>query len=334
MSDERKPDALAPVSTEPPALAPELLARVRATQLNSRSDRTWIEYKRVWARFGDWLATHGVRAPLAATPTHVEAYCIELADRLRLPSVSMAIAAIAAAFETAGLPSPTADPSVKTTLKGIRRKLGVAHDLAKREILLPELERLLNQLPDAPSPTGLRDRAMLLVGFFGAFRREALVSLELRDISWAEWGARVLVRKDKSDQEGEGLVKKIPAREGSINPAGALKAWIDWLAAQGHAQPESPLFPHLTPAGAVKAVALKPASVAALLKRLAAMDGAAPESIKSLAAHSLRIGFVTEALDAGSRVDDIQEQTGHKEVETLMKYARRHGKSTNAVFKL
>jgi integrase len=164
-----------------------------------------------------------------------------------------------------------------------------------------------------------RDKALLLVGFAGAFRRSELVALRVEDIMPHAHGLELLIRRSKTDQDGQGRTVFIPlARSAERCPVQALRHWLE-LAGIG----EGPLFRPLNRHDQLVGVglALTSQSVALVVKN-AVRSAKGMDAARLVSAHSLRAGFVTEAAVVGMQNSAIMGQTGHKSLEMLMRYVR------------
>src|SRR5207237_5679388 len=116
---------------------------------------------------------------------------------------------------------PTDDERVKATVRGIRRTLGTA---ARKKTPATAERVIAMALGTGDSLKAIRDRALLLLGFAGAFRRSELVALDCEDIEETETGLRVTIRRSKTDQEGQGATVGIV--RGSIScPVAAVQVW-------------------------------------------------------------------------------------------------------------
>jgi integrase len=197
---------------------------------------------------------------------------------------------------------------------GIRRRLGVAQRQA-RPVLGNEVRAMVAAI--APTLQGLRDRALLLLGFAGAFRRSELVGLDLGDVSFTGNGAEVTLRRSKTDEEGEGRKVGIPyGSTPAACPVRALRAWIDEAGIA-----EGPLFRPVngTHVGTAR---LKDRAVSRLVKRSAESIGLDP---KGVSGHSLRAGLATSAAKAGKSEQAIMRQTGHRSTAMVRRYIRDSG---------
>jgi integrase len=173
-------------------------------------------------------------------------------------------------------------------------------------------------LVDKQKPTrAARDKALLLIGFAGAFRRSELVALTCEDITYFDTGIELLIRRSKTDQEGLGRTVFIPYAKGSRCPVKALNAWLELAGIS-----EGPLFRAVNRHdNVVDGKALTPQSVALIVKSsVRKMSGDA--AAKAVAGHSLRAGYCTEAATVGLQPFQIREQTGHKSDSTLARYIR------------
>ena len=164
----------------------------------------------------------GVSA-LPALPETVAAYLAAEARTARPSTIGRRVAAIRYAHKLAGLPTPTDAEAVKATVRGIRRTLGTAKG-KKAAAVAPKVIAMTSHAADGLA--GMRDRALLLVGFGGAFRRSELVALNVEDVTQSDEGLKAVVRRSKTDQEGAG--RTVPIARGDIAcPAKALHAWLD-----------------------------------------------------------------------------------------------------------
>jgi site-specific recombinase XerD len=307
-----KTAALATSRPAPLAVAPELAQAARAFAKASRSEATKRAYRRQWEAFTSWCEERG----FPSLPASPEAVALYVADRAesgwKVAGLAQALAAISVAHVTAGHPSPRGAAPVREVLAGIRRTLGTAQRQAA-PLLAGQLRAILEALPG--SLRGLRDRALLLVGFAGAFRRSELVSLTVADARFTAEGLELTLRRSKTDQEGAGHVKALPySGNPSACPVRALQAWLE-----GAGIKSGPLFREVTRHEAVSDKALSDRSVARIVKGCAAAAGL---EVERLSGHSLRAGFATQAARAGKAERAIQRQTGHRSVTMLRRYIR------------
>ena len=277
----------------------------------SRARSTRTGYQSDFRHFAGWCQDHNLEA-LPAAPETVAAYLTACADsgELKAASIQRRVSAIACYHSAAGHDSPTTKAVVKLTLAGIRRQLGT-HQEGKAALLTADLTAMVRRLPD--NLLGIRDRAILLVGFAGAFRRSELVGLNLQDIETTADGSKVLIRRSKTDQEGHGQTVGI-ARGQKLCPVAALEAW---LAAAGITS--GPIFRRVNRHGHVLPGRLQPRAVAIVVQRYASAAGL---DAARYGGHSLRAGLATQAAlnDVPERI--IQKQTRHKSADMLRRYIR------------
>ena len=210
----------------------------------SKAENTLRGYQSDWRDFCAWCDTRGLQ-PLPAAADAVAAYIADCAGRLKPGSIQRRLNAIAEAHKAVGLESPTHAGIVRNTLKGIRRTLGTAP--VQKAPALTEDIRAMVDVTDA-GIIGARDRALILLGFAGAFRRSELVGFDVEDCSFGRDGLTVTLRRSKTDQAGEG--RKIGIPYGSNPQTCPVRAVQDWLE-QGISS--GPLFRSITRHGQVRA---------------------------------------------------------------------------------
>ncbi len=291
--------------------------RVRATARQSRAPATLANYARAWRQYAAWCAHEG-RVALDADPQGAAATVAEyLRDRadggLKWNTLGLDLAGITFRYQDAGLPRPSQHPGLKRFTEGLRRELGRATE-SKAPVTDAELRAMLATLP--ATIHGARDRALLLVGFVGAFRRSELVALDVEDVIEERQGLVITLRRSKSDQEGLGQRKAIPyGADATTCPVRALRAWLDAAAII-----EGPVFRALDRHGNVSVVRTDGLTVARVVKRTALAAGLDAERFSG---HSLRLGFVTTAAQRGCSERAIANQTGHRSMTVLRGYIRR-----------
>ena len=252
---------------------------------------------------------------LPATPAMVAEYLAKFAPTMKVATLERRCVAIAQAHRSQGLKSPMKADLVMATMKGIRRQHGTRQRAVKpitRDVLL-EMLAVLDQQKSHPTKAA-RDRALLLVGFAGAFRRAELVALRVEDVTFHETHAEVLLRFSKTDQFGKGRTVFLPKASGERCPIQSLRAWLDVARIE-----TGWLFRSVTKGGTISLEPLSAQSVALIVKRAAKAMGRAPEEFSG---HSLRAGYVTTAAMASLPTWLIREQTGHRSDAVLARYIR------------
>jgi integrase len=268
------------------------------------------------------------------------------------------VAGVSWAHERAGYASPGRHPDVRDLLAGLRRERA-APPRRKAPVLLADLEAMLASFDVATWPAavaGTRNRCVLLFGWAGALRRSELVGLAVSDARWdREDGLHVMVRSSKTDPEAEGAVVAVPfgRRPSTCGPclwarwARLLAAWDGQDGGPGgraglirvvragrdnldrhvcregplpaFPDPEAPAFPPVRSNGTLGSGRIGGEAVAQVVRRAGAAVGL---DISTLAGHSLRAGFVTQALRAGASAHAIMRQTRHRDPATVEVYAR------------
>jgi site-specific recombinase XerD len=293
-----------------PALPVADLERAANFARQDKAPSTRAAYRSDIAVFQSWCSRHGV-ASLPAAPATVAGFLAAEAEAgLKPATIGRRCAAIRYAHKLAGIEPPTNAEVVKATLRGIRRSLGTA-PARKAPAVAETLRAMARVAPDRIK--GLRDRALLLLGFGGAFRRSELVALDVADLEETDEGLRVTIRRSKTDQEGQGVTLAI-VRGGACCPVKALRAWL------GAARiTEGPIFRPVRKGGKVRDMRLSAKSVNDIVKAYAGhvgLDGAA------YGAHSLRAGFLTSAARKGASVFKMRDVSPHKSMDVLQSYVR------------
>ena len=264
-----------------------------------------------WRDFAAWCALRGATA-LPAHQGIVAAYLTSLADSGRKAStIGRRAAAIGYHHKMAGHEPPTGSEAVKAVLRGIRRTIRSAKQ-GKAPATADLIGHMVALCPD--NMIGRRDHALLCLGFAGAFRRSELCALEVADLTEVPDGLRILIRRSKGDQEGQGQEVAIP-RGYKLRPVEAVQTWL--AAAEISS---GPVFRAVTRGGRVSCEAMVDDSAARIVKRYASRVGLDPASY---AGHSLRSGFLTSAAEAGASIFKLSEVSRHKSLDTLRGYVRR-----------
>lgn len=298
-------------SNPPLAHLEDLRERAQGFADSSNAESTRRAYHADCRHFREWCCVHGAMA-LPALPATVALYLSELARIYKVATIGRRIAAIGHAHRKAGFPSPFMHPRVVEVWEGIRRTLGVTQD-RKDAILTADLRQMLQPLTEAT--IDVRDRALLLLGFAGAFRRSELVSLDAGEVRFVANGLEVSLRRSKTDQQGEGRLIGVPNGSNPVTcPARAMRAWLDRSGIV-----DGPLFRSVDRGGNVGLTRLTAAAVALIVKRHAQRIGLDPARF---AGHSLRAGFATSAALAGVDALEISRQTGHKSLSMVQRYTR------------
>ena len=282
---------------------------------SAKAPNTLRAYRTDWADFCAWCEGRGFAA-LPAAPETVALYISDRAETCKTSTIQRRLSSISQAHQAAGHETPTKAYAVRMVWAGIRRKLGTAQE-GKAPAVTDDLRRMVATLPK--TLLGSRDRALLLLGFAGAFRRSELVSLDVGDLELRRDGYVVTLRRSKTDQEGQGMLRGIPyGGHKETCPVRAVKAWL-----ADSSILEGPLFRSVNRHGHLQPGRLTAQVVALVVKRCAESAGLDAERY---AGHSLRAGLVTSADEAGVETRLIMRQTGHRSERMVEKYARGSNK--------
>lgn len=282
------------------ALPPSVSAYLSA----ALADNTRRAYRQDLQDFFRWGGVVPCSSETLAT------YIADRATTLSPHTVSRRVVGISRAHTVQALPDPAKSDLVRTVLRGIRR----SHGRPQRQAAPLLTADLLSLLPLMVGTKGVRDRALLLLGFAAALRRSELVALDVQDLQVVREGLVVRLRRSKTDQDGEGRKIAVPLGRTQACPVKAVTQWLE------HAQiVAGPVFRSVTKGGAVSAKRLTDQSVALVVKAYVQAVGLPAAEFSG---HSLRAGLVTSAAQAGAATHQIMSQSGHRSAEMLNKYIR------------
>jgi len=248
---------------------------------------------------------------IPATTKQVARYLADHAVVLSMATLARRLVGIRAAHVERGFPDPTKSELVRLTFRGIRRKHGQPQ---RRVAALGASDLLAIVRSLGQSTRDIRDAAILLVGFAGAFRRSELAAVDCCDIHAGESGILIQIRRSKTDQEGRGRTVSIPRAQGPICPVAALARWL--LISQIR---DGSVFRSVTKSGTVMTRRISPDAIACILKTRVQTIGRDPVRYSG---HSLRAGFATGAARIGVPMWRIRAQTGHLSDSMLERYIR------------
>lgn len=296
----------------------------------AKADNTKKAYQSDWKDFQDWCLANGCQS-LPADPLTVVRYLTDRATNswtkyihkgkskektsvtfspLKPSSIDRKLVAISKAHQYSGLSFDRKNPILSETVAGIKREKGVKQD-QKAPVMMIDIKRMVHQLDT--NTKGIRDRALLLIGFVGALRRSEIVALTFDDIKFVKEGIEIHLGKSKTDQEGKGEILPIPY--GSNIETCPVRAMQDWLEVSKIEQ--GPLFRAINKHGHVSKKGMCPASVAFVVKSYS------PEDKKmEYSGHSLRAGFCTQAASNGVSDTQGMRHSRHKKFDTWKKYVR------------
>jgi integrase len=282
------------------------LAELVATYVqDSLAENTRRAYLSDLAHFENWGGS------LPSSDKMLALYFASHAETFSVATLVRRLTSISKAHEARGYASPVRSSLVRATLRGIKRRQGTAQHQAK-----PLLKEDLISILDAMGDTlrDIRDRALLLIGFAGAFRRSELVALDKDDIERVRQGIIINLRRSKTDQTSKGRQVAIPRGRSRWCPVSALDAWLERSGIS-----DTAVFRSVNRYGVAGNFRLSAEAVSLIIKQRVAATGLDPAAYSG---HSLRAGFVTSAAQAGVPTWKIRQQTGHASDTMLQRYIR------------
>ena len=264
---------------------------------NSKANNTLRAYQSDFRDFSAFCTKNGFSS-MPSQPKIIALYITHLSKSSKFSTLKRRIASISVLHKLKGHYLDTKHPIIMENLHGIKRTLG-SRQKAKKPLLINDLKLIIKVIDQKK----IRDKALILVGFSGGFRRSELVNIHYDDIEFVTEGVKILIKRSKTDQSGEGSVKAIPYFDNQeFCPVVALKNYV------------SKKFSN-TNEGKIFDISDK--SVALIIKRYAEKAGLDPSKY---AGHSLRSGFATTAAEFGAEERNIMAMTGHKTTQMVRRY--------------
>jgi site-specific recombinase XerD len=270
---------------------------------SSKSANTIRAYKSDFNHFIDFCKKNNFK-PLPADPKIVSFYITHLSSNSKVSTLKRRLASISVIHKIKGHYIDIKHPLIIENLMGIQRKKGVFQK-SKNPILINELKEIINTIEklEKKKIRKARDKALILIGFSGGFRRSELVSIEIEDLEFTKEGIKIFIKRSKTDQSGEGMIKAIPYfKDKNFCPIYFLKKWIEISKIN-----EGLIFD------------ISDKMVAILIKKYLSAAGFDP---KKYSGHSLRSGFATVAADSGADEKSIMTMTGHKTTQMVRRYIK------------
>jgi site-specific recombinase XerD len=307
--------------------APRLAARQAVEEAagelakRSASENTTRSYRSDWQSWEAFCCFHGF-TPLPADPEQVRLYLTQLTQfagrsggKVKPRTAQRHLVAIAAAHRAQDIGFDTQHPVLRRTMDGIRRTFGARQEGAPA-LRHGDIAAICKTF--RADVRSVRDKAIILLGFAGGFRRSELVALNVEDLDFDKGGLTILLKRSKTDQEGKGrTVGIVKGADPLTCPVAAVQAWL--RAASIKEAGNSALFYPVNRRGGVELNRLSDRAVDRIVKYACR---AARLKDKGYSAHSLRAGHVTEALASGADRTAVKRQTGHASDAMLDRYAR------------
>ena len=268
---------------------------------NSKSTNTLRAYQSDFKDFSAFCLKNGLNS-FPTEPKILSIYLTHLSSNSKFSTLKRRIASISVIHKIKGHYLDTKHPIIMENLHGIRRVRG-SNQKSKKPILIKDLKIIINKIGEInqPEKKKIRDKAVILIGFSGGFRRSELVNIYYDDLEFVSEGVKIFIKRSKTDQSGEGMIKAIPYFNNKLFcPVTKLKDWIDFSKIKSG-----------------KIFEISDKSVALIIKKYASLSGLDPNKYGG---HSLRSGFATSAAEFGAEERNIMAMTGHKTTQMVRRY--------------
>ena len=302
----------------------ELVTDIKSLELetlknlkNSKAANTLRAYKADFKDFSVFCVKNGLSS-MPTEPKILALYLTHLSATSKFSTLKRRIASISVIHKLKGHYLDTKHPIIMENLHGIKRVKGT-NQKAKKPILINNLKQIIHVIDrylsnnesgdvDCVIPENsknirnkIRDKAIILVGFAGGFRRSEIVNIDYDDVEFVSEGVKIFIKRSKTDQSGEGMIKAIPYFDNkSFCPVLALKHWIEYSEIKSG-----------------KLFDISDKSISLIIKKYASLSGLDPSRYGG---HSLRSGFATSAAESGAEERNIMAMTGHKTTQMVRRY--------------
>lgn len=298
------------IITDIKALQEETLLNLQ----NSKANNTVRAYKSDFKDFGIFCAKNGFKS-FPSEPKIVSLYLTHLSTKdAKISTLKRRLVSIGVIHRLKGHYLDTKHPAIIENIMGIKRRKG-NNQKGKKPILINDLKKIINVIDQQSKEEikKLRDRSIILIGFSGGFRRSELVNIDYDDIEFVSEGAKIFIKRSKTDQFGEGSVKALPYFDNSkYCPVASLQKWINISKINS-----GPLFRRFLKGLKLSEKRLTDQTVALLIKEYLELAGI---DSKNYSGHSLRSGFATSAAESGAEERNIMAMTGHKTSQMVRRY--------------
>ena len=267
---------------------------------NSKAHNTLRAYQADFNDFTEFCKKNGFNS-LPTDSKIIALYLTHLSVFSKFSTLKRRLASIKVIHRLKGHYIDTKHPIISENLMGIKRKLGVKQ-MSKKPILLNDLKLIIQAIDDEKNEfKKIQNKALILIGFAGGFRRSELVSIEYDDVDFVNEGVKINIKKSKTDQIGIGMTKAIPYfKNTKFCPVVSLKEWINYAKINS---------------GRIFKISDK--TVALIIKKYALISGL---DHSKYAGHSLRSGFATSTAETGADERSIMAMTGHKTTQMVRRY--------------
>tara|TARA_B100001123_G_scaffold380375_2_gene449929 strand:- start:4951 stop:5904 length:954 start_codon:yes stop_codon:yes gene_type:complete len=282
---------------------------------NSKANNTLRAYKSDYKDFEKFCYTHGFES-LPTLPKIVSLYITHLSKNCKISTLRRRLVSISVVHKLKGHYLDTKHPIIIENLMGIKRVKGSIQK-GKKPILINHLKLIINVINEEniDEIKKARDKSVVLIGFAGGFRRTELVSIDYEDLEFVSEGLKIMIKRSKTDQFGEGMTKGLPYSDNlEYCPVTNLKKWLELSKIKS-----GPIFRRFSKGSTITNNRLTDQTVVLLIKNylnLAGIDNS------NFSGHSLRSGFATVAAESGADERSIMAMTGHKTTQMVRRYIK------------
>ena len=267
---------------------------------SSKASNTLRAYKADYKDFTSFCLRNGFKS-MPSEPKIISLYLTYLSKSCKFSTLKRRLASISVIHKLSGRYIDTKHPMITENLMGIKRIKG-SYQKAKKPILINELKLIVNVIDkDKNEENRFKNKALILIGFAGGFRRSELVAIVYEDVEFVSEGVKIFVKRSKTDQSGEGMTKGIPYFSNpDYCPVISLKNWIEKSEIKSG-----------------KIFDMSDKSVALTVKKYTGIAGL---DSNKYSGHSLRSGFATSTAELGAEERSIMAMTGHKTTQMVRRY--------------
>ena len=298
--------------TDLKALHEETLKNLKS----SKAENTIRAYKSDFKDFGAFCSKHGFKS-LPTEPKIVALYLTYLTNKdAKMSTLRRRLVSISMIHKHKGHYLDTKHPVIIENLMGIKRKKG-SIQRGKKPLLINHLKAIVKVIDEdkAEEIKKIRDKTIILTGFGGGFRRTELISIDYDDLEFVPEGLKITLRRSKTDQFGEGMIKGLPYFSNTkYCPVFHLKKWLELSKIK-----DGPIFRRFAKGNSLTKHRLTDQTVVLIIKRYLEIAGIDNQNFSG---HSLRSGFATVTAESGADERSIMAMTGHKTTQMVRRYIK------------
>ena len=284
----------------------EILTKIQSA---STANATQKAIKKNWNQFEIWCEKYRLKIFPPSVQT-LEKYLLYLmGEKRKISTIEQVKWSIEVVYKSKGYHQLLNSDSIKTTVKGLRRILGTKKK-KKQAFTIDNIA----QINFPKTLIGLRDKAMLLIGFCGALRRSELANLDCGDLEWEDFGMRLHLKKSKSNQESkEEFVNIMRSQKKAVCPIKNIQEWLTTAK-----KFSGPLFCNVKKGSKIGSRI----STTTIGKKVKWAANECGFDAKEFGGHSLRAGCATYLLDKNIPLYIVSKHLRHKKLDTTLQYDR------------